>query len=81
MIHGSHYEERKRIVMAVYKVTEIVGSSKESVEDAIHAAVTRACKTLRNVRWFEIKEMRGTVTEGKVGEFQVVLKLGFHLED
>lgn len=81
MIHELHHKERECILMAVYKVTEIVGSSRESVEDAIQAAVTRACKTLRNVRWFEIKEMRGTVTEGRVGEYQVVLKLGFHLEE
>lgn len=67
--------------MAVYKMTEIVGTSTESFEAATQLAVERAAKTLRNVSWFEVKEQRGTVKDGKVGEFQVKLAIGFKLED
>lgn len=67
--------------MAVYKVSEIVGTSKESYADATRVAVARASKTLRNTSWFEVVEQRGTIVDGKVGEFQVKLKVGFKLDD
>lgn len=67
--------------MAVYKMTEIVGTSTEGFEAATQIAVARAAKTLRNVSWFEVKEQRGTVKDGKVGEFQVKISVGFKLED
>lgn len=65
----------------VYKLTELTGSSKESVEDAVNAAVARAAKTIRNMRWFEIKEIRGQLENNKVNYWQVTLKIGFTLED
>jgi flavin-binding protein dodecin len=65
----------------VYAVSEIVGSSKDSIEDAIEGALGRARKTLRNLDWFEVTETRGHISGGEVGHFQVTLKVGFRLED
>jgi flavin-binding protein dodecin len=64
----------------VYKVVELVGSSAESVEKAIDSAVGRADETLRNLRWFEVVQIRGHVDDGRVRHYQVVLKAGFTLE-
>jgi dodecin len=65
----------------VYKIVELVGSSPKSIEDAIDAAVKRADETLRNLRWFEVAQIRGHVDEGRVRHYQVVLKAGFTLEN
>jgi hypothetical protein len=65
----------------VYKMTEIVGTSNKSFADAAQQAVKRASKTLRDLKWFEVTEMRGLINEGQVAEFQVTLKVGFKLED
>jgi flavin-binding protein dodecin len=65
----------------VYKVIELVGSSPTSVEDAIQNAIGRAAKTLKNLRWFEVAQTRGHIEEGRVHHYQVVLKVGFTLED
>ncbi|MDT4915653.1 MAG: dodecin [Pseudonocardiales bacterium] len=65
----------------VYRVTEIVGSSPDSLQQAIRNGVERAGRTLRNVEWFEVTEIRGQVADGQVAHFQVGLKLGFRLED
>lgn len=66
----------------VYSVSEIVGSSPKSIEDAIDGALTRARKTLRNLDWFEVTELRGHLNdEGTVDHYQVTLKLGFRMED
>ena len=65
----------------VYKIAELVGSSRKGVDDAIQNAVTRAHKTLRNLDWFEVDEMRGHIEDGKVAHYQVKLKIGFRLED
>ena len=65
----------------VYKLVEIVGTSKESFAEAARTGVERAAKTLRNVDWFEVTEMRGRVEKGKVTQFQVKIKVGFRLED
>ena len=64
----------------VYKVVELVGSSAKSIEDAVDTAVGRADETLRNLRWFEVVQIRGHVDDGKVRHYQVVLKAGFTLE-
>ncbi len=56
-------------------------SSPKSIEDAIDAAVKRADETLRNLRWFEVAQIRGHVDEGRVRHYQVVLKAGFTLEN
>jgi dodecin len=65
----------------VYKKIEIVGSSKESLEHAIQNAVQRAAKTLHNLRWFEVDEIRGHIVDGKVDHWQVGVKIGFTLEN
>ena len=65
----------------VYRVTEIVGSSPESLQQAIRNGVSRAGQTLRNVEWFEVTEIRGQVTDGDVAHFQVGMKVGFRLDD
>jgi len=65
----------------VYRVIEITGSSQTSIEDAIQTAVTRASKTLRNLRWFEVIQTRGQIEGGKVHYYQAVLKLGFTIDD
>lgn len=64
----------------VYAVTEIVGSSKESMEDAIRGAVATASKTLRNLEWFEVTETRGYIEGDRVAYFQVMLKIGFRYD-
>ncbi|PAU88690.1 dodecin flavoprotein [Pseudomonas sp. WN033] len=64
----------------VYKKVEIVGSSKISIDDAINNAITECSKSIKNVEWFEVTETRGHVVNGKVGHFQVVLKVGFRIE-
>jgi flavin-binding protein dodecin len=65
----------------VYRKTEIVGISETSVSDAIDTAIARATRTLRNVDWFEVGEIRGQVKDGKVAQYQVTLKVGFRLEE
>jgi dodecin len=65
----------------VYKVVELVGSSKESIDEAVRNAVGRAGKTLRNLRWFEVHQIRGHVENGEVAHFQVQVKAGFTLEN
>ncbi len=65
----------------IYSVSEIVGSSKESVDDAIRGAVERAAKTLRNLDWFEVSEIRGHIDGERVSHFQVTMKVGFRLEE
>jgi flavin-binding protein dodecin len=65
----------------VYRVTEIVGSSPDGVDQAIRNAVARASRTLRNLDWFEVVNIRGHLAEGQVAHVQVTLKVGFRLED
>jgi flavin-binding protein dodecin len=65
----------------VYRVTEIVGSSSSSSDDAIRNALERAKQTLRNLEWFEVVGVRGNITNGAVGHFQVTVKVGFRLDD
>ncbi|MGH3740630.1 MAG: dodecin [Micromonosporaceae bacterium] len=70
-----------RVMDHVYRVTEIVGSSSDSIDDAIRKAVGRAAATLRHLDWFEVVETRGHINNGEVGHFQVTLKVGFRLEE
>jgi len=65
----------------VYSVTEIYGSSEKSVEEAIEGAIATASQSLRHLDWFEVKEIRGHIENGKVAHYQVGLKLGFRYED
>lgn len=65
----------------VYKTTELIGTSPKSIEHAVETALTRASKTVRNMRWLEVQQIRGHIDEGKLAHWQVVLKIGFTLED
>ena len=73
--------DNARMSEHVYKKIEIVGSSPNGMEDAVHNALSRASKTIRNMRWFEVTETRGYIDEGKVEHWQVTLKIGFTLEE
>ncbi|MGC9380544.1 dodecin [Streptomyces sp. MH13] len=64
-----------------YRVTEIVGTSPDGVDQAIRNGITRASRTLRHLDWFEVTQVRGQIEEGEVAHWQVGLKLGFRLED
>jgi flavin-binding protein dodecin len=65
----------------VYRVVEVVGSSSESVDAAIHNAVARAARTTRNLDWFEVTQIRGQLDAGQVAYVQVGLKIGFRLDE
>lgn len=64
----------------IYRVTEVVGTSSESIQQAVRNAVRRANETLRNLDWFEVSEIRGTIDGADVREFQVGVKIGFRLD-
>lgn len=64
-----------------YRVTEIVGTSSTSVDDAIRNGISRASQTVRNLDWFEVVETRGHIAGDAVGHYQVTMKVGFRLED
>ena len=64
-----------------YNIVELVGTSSESVTSAIQSAITKASATVRNIRWFEVIQVRGDVAGGKVGHYQVTLKVGFTLDE
>ena len=64
----------------IYKKIELVGSSPKGIEEAVKNALSRAKKTVRNMRWFEVIETRGYLEEGKILHWQVTLKVGFTLE-
>ena len=64
----------------IYSISEIVGSSTESIDDAIKGAVNRASRTLHNLDWFEVTGMRGRIEDGRC-HFQVTVKVGFGLDD
>ncbi|UWE07862.1 dodecin [Actinacidiphila bryophytorum] len=63
-----------------YRVTEIVGTSKEGVDAALRNGISRAAQTLRGLDWFEVTQVRGHIVDGEVEHYQVGLKLGFRLE-
>ncbi|HXH02876.1 MAG TPA: dodecin [Candidatus Competibacteraceae bacterium] len=65
----------------VYKLIELTGSSKTSVEDAVNNAIAKASKTLHHLNWFEVVNVRGNIESGAVAHWQVTLKVGFRLED
>ena len=65
----------------VYKKIEITGTSSASTEEAIRNAITRAAQTVKNMRWFEVVETRGTIEDGGVSQWQVTVKVGFTLNE
>ncbi len=64
----------------VYKILELVGSSEKNIEAAIENALSRASKTIRDMKWFEVVQTRGHIEGGKVAHYQVTLRVGFTLE-
>ncbi|MEU3745706.1 MULTISPECIES: dodecin [Streptomyces] len=64
-----------------YRVTEIVGTSTEGVDEAIRNGINRASQTLRGLDWFEVTQVRGHIVDGAIEHYQVGLKVGFRLED
>ena len=64
----------------IYRVIELVGTSEESIEDAINSGVARASSTLRNLRWFEVVRTSGHISNGAVQHYQVTMKVGFTME-
>jgi flavin-binding protein dodecin len=64
-----------------YKLVEIVGTSPDSLQQAIRNGVAKASSSLRNLDWFEVTEIRGQIADGDVAHFQVTMKVGFRLED
>lgn len=65
----------------VYKKIELTGSSATGIEDAVNNAISKASKSLHNLRWFEVTETRGHIENGAVSHWQVTIKVGFTLED
>ena len=63
-----------------YRVTEIVGTSDESIHQAVRNGVAKAAETVRHLDWFEVTQVRGTIHDGDVGVFQVTMKIGFKVE-
>ena len=64
----------------VYKKIELVGTSTTGIEDAVQNAITTAAQTIMHMDWFEVSEMRGHITDGRVAHYQVVLKVGFRFD-
>ena len=64
-----------------YRVTDIVGTSPEGVDQAIRNGIGRASQTLHNLDWFEVTEVRGQLEEGQIAHWQVTMKVGFRLDD
>ncbi len=65
----------------VYKKVELVGSSRNSIDEAIQNALAQGAKSIKNMEWFEVTETRGHIENGKVGHYQVALKVGFRIEN
>lgn len=65
----------------VYKLVELVGSSRTTIEDAVQNALTKAGESIRNMRWFQVTETRGYIEDGRVAYWQVTIKLGFTVEE
>ncbi|MFV0278485.1 MAG: dodecin [Parahaliea sp.] len=64
----------------VYKMIDVVGTSSKSIKDSIEQALARASESVEHLEWFKVEEVRGSVSNGRVGHYQVVLKLGFRLQ-
>jgi len=64
----------------VFKLIDLVGTSTESMEDAVQTAIAKAAESVRAMRWFEVVETRGIIQDGQVSEWQVTLKVGFAVE-
>jgi dodecin len=76
----SEQTEGASVTDHIYRIIELAGSSELSHADAIRNAIARASKTMRNLRWFEVTQMRGEIEQGEVRHYQVTMKVGFTLE-
>jgi flavin-binding protein dodecin len=65
---------------STYKVVELVGSSSESIQEAVDGAIARAAQTIRNLDWFEVREIRGTIDDGRANWYQVKVGVGFRVD-
>ena len=65
---------------STYKIVELVGSSNESVQQAIDGAIARAAQTIRNLDWFEVREIRGTIDGERANWYQVKMGIGFRVD-
>ncbi len=65
----------------IYKITEIVGTSPDSIEQAVKNGIDKAAKSIRNMRWLQVVETRGHIENQKLSHWQVIIKVGFTLED
>ena len=65
---------------STYKIVELVGSSSSNVQEAIDSAIARAAQTIRNLDWFEVREIRGTIDDGRANWYQVKLGVGFRVD-
>lgn len=65
----------------VYKKLELVGSSPDGIENAIDNAISRCSESVRNLRWFEVTQVRGEIADGKIVHYQVTMKVGFTLDE
>jgi flavin-binding protein dodecin len=66
---------------SVYKLIELTGTSSKSIEDAVETAIRRAHKTLKDLRWFQVIETRGSIEKGEIHLWQVTIKVGFTVND
>jgi flavin-binding protein dodecin len=73
-------EESPMATNQTYVKTEVVGSSNKSVSDAIESAIATASRSLRNLEWFEVVDVRGSIRDNKVANYQVTMKVGFRYE-
>jgi flavin-binding protein dodecin len=75
-------KQKRSVLMSdhIYKKIELVGSSATGIEDAVNNAVKRAAKTVRNMRWFEVNEIRGHIADNKIDHWQATVKIGFTLD-
>ncbi len=76
-----HIEETVMSDHHTYKLIDLVGSSKTSIEDAINNALAECAKSVRNMDWFEVTETRGHIENGQVAHFQVSIRVGFRISD
>jgi flavin-binding protein dodecin len=73
--------QEEQMTNHTYRVTEIVGSSPDGIDQAIRNGIERAAQTIRHIDWFEVTQIRGAADDGNVAHFQVGLKVGFRIED
>jgi flavin-binding protein dodecin len=80
-VHRDHPRtRRKSVTNHVYRLSEIVGSSPTSIDDAIRTGLAKAAETVRNIEWFQTEEIRGQVVDGEVAHYQVTMKVGFRVD-